>query len=88
MVTKDGRTYYHRKLRTAVNSIEFYLPYLYTYQREEQDGMPNTNNKIEGAFTELKKNLNNHSGMSIENRKRFISGYFMDKLYHYLIGCF
>ena len=26
-------------------------------------GMPNTNNKIEGVFTDLKKNLNNHSGM-------------------------
>lgn len=86
---KDGRTYYlHRKLRTAVNSIDFYLPYLYTYQRDELYGMPNTNNKIEGAFTDLKKNLNNHSGMSIENRKRFISGYFMDKIYYYLIGRF
>lgn len=50
MVTKDGRTYYHRKLRTAVNSIEFYLPYLYTYQREEHEGMPNTYNKIEEAL--------------------------------------
>lgn len=84
---KDGRTYYlHRKLRTAVNSIDFYLPYLYTYQRDELDGMPNTNNKIEGTFTDLKKNLNNHSGMSIENRKRFISGYFIDKLYRYFLG--
>ena len=34
--------------------------------------MPNTNNKIEGTFTDLKKNLNNHSGMSTKNRKRFI----------------
>ena len=39
--------------------------------------MPNTNNKIEVTFTELKKNLNNHSGMSKENRKRFISGFFL-----------
>ena len=39
--------------------------------------MPNTNNKIEGTFTDLKKNLNNHSGMSQENRKRFISGFFL-----------
>ena len=82
---KDGKTYYlHRKLRTAVNSIDFYLPYLYTFEREELDGMPNTNNKIEGAFTDLKKNLNNHSGMSIENRMRFISGYFMYKMYTYI----
>ena len=39
--------------------------------------MPNTNNKIEGTFTDLKKNLNNHSGMSQENRKRFIIGFFL-----------
>ena len=26
--------------------------------------MPNTNNKIEGTFTDLKKNLNNHSGLT------------------------
>ena len=43
--------------------------------------MPDTNNKIEGTFTDLKKNLNNHSGMSIQNRMRFISGYFTDMLY-------
>ena len=37
--------------------------------------MPDTNNKIEGTFTDLKKNLNNHSGLTQENRKRFISGF-------------
>ena len=36
--------------------------------------------KIEGTFTDLKKNLNNHSGMSIRNRVRFINGYFSDRL--------
>lgn len=57
--------------------IDTYLPYLFTYQHPDCKGMPNTNNKIEGTFTDLKKNLNNHSGMSIENRKRFISGFFL-----------
>ena len=69
------------RLRSAMNSLDYYLPYLYTYQRPECEGMPNTNNKIEGTFTDLKKNLNNHSGMSIQNRMRFISGYFTDMLY-------
>ena len=81
-VHKDGKSYYlHRRLRSAMNSLDYYLPYLYTYQRPECEGMPNTNNKIEGTFTNLKKNLNNHSGMSIQNRMRFISGYFTDMLY-------
>ena len=81
-IHKDGKSYYlHRRLRSAMNSLDYYLPYLYTYQRPECEGKPNTNNKIEGTFTDLKKNLNNHSGMSIQNRMRFISGYFTDMLY-------
>jgi hypothetical protein len=75
---KDGKMHYtHRRLRAAMNSLDFYLPYLFTYQQEDCEGMPNTNNKIEGTFTDLKKNLNNHSGLTLENRKRFINGFFL-----------
>ena len=75
---KNGKTRFtHRRLRSAVHSIDFYLPYLFTYQKETCIGMPNTNNKIEGTFNDLKKNLNNHSGMNEENRKRFICGFFL-----------
>ena len=75
---KDGKMHYtHQRLRAAINSLNFYLPYLFTFQREDCQGMPNTNNKIEGTFTDLKKNLNNHSGLTMENRKRFISGFFL-----------
>lgn len=75
---KNGRFFFtHKRLRTLVNSIRFYMPYLFTFQHTGCEGMPNTNNKIEGIFTDLKKNLNNHSGMSIENRKRFINGFFL-----------
>ena len=78
---KDGRIcYLHRKVRIVVRSIDFYLPYLFTFQRLECEGMPNTNNKIEGTFTDLKKSLNNHTGMSQQNRKRFISGFFLQRL--------
>lgn len=75
---KNGQTpFRHRNLRAAMHSLDFYLPYLFTYQEPECEGMPNTNNKIEGTFTDLKRNLNNHSGMSLINRKRFISGFFL-----------
>ena len=74
----DGKMHYtHQRLRAAMNSLNFYLPYLFTYQLDGCKGMPNTNNKIEGSFTDLKKNLNNHSGLTMENRKRFISGFFL-----------
>ena len=75
---KNGKTRYrHRRLRSAMHSLDFYLPYLFTYQEEGCEDMPNTNNKLEGTFTDLKKNLNNHSGMNEENRKRFICGFFL-----------
>ena len=60
-----------------VNSIDFYLPHLFTYQNPECEGMPNTNNKIEGTFTDLKKNLNNHSGLTIDHRRLLIIAYFL-----------
>ena len=75
---KNGKTRYrHRRLRSAVRSLDFYMPYLFTCQEKGCEGMPNTNNKLEGTFTDLKKNLNNHSGMNEENRKRFIRGFFL-----------
>ena len=71
-----GRSIYtHQRLRSAKISISTYLPYLFTF--EEVDGMPNTNNLIEGTFTDLKKNLRNHPGMSEENRKRMMNGFFL-----------
>ena len=71
-----GKTYYtHRRLRSALASIRFYLPYLFTWRLV--DGMPNTNNRLEGIFTDLKRNINNHSGMSRKNRERFINGFFL-----------
>lgn len=77
---KDGKTcYLHRRVRTVMHSIDFYLPYLFTYQRPDCAGMPNTNNKIEGTFTDLKKNLNNHSGLSVDHRKQFITAFFQSK---------
>ncbi len=77
---KDGKSYYlHRRVRTLVNSLDFYLPYLFTFQREDCAGMPNTNNKIEGTFTDLKKNLNNHSGLTQKHRRLFIIAYFLNR---------
>lgn len=77
-ILKSGkRQFTHKRLRSAMHSIDFYLPFLFTYQKPGCKGMPNTNNKVEGIFTDLKRNLNNHSGMSVDNRKRFISGFFL-----------
>lgn len=71
-----GKEFYtHQRLRSAMVSLSFYLKWLFTF--ESVPGMPNTNNLIEGTFTDLKRNLRNHSGMSEENRKRFMNGFFL-----------
>ena len=71
-----GRTIYtHQRLRSAMVTISFYMKWLFTF--ESVDGMPNTNNLIEGTFTDLKKNLRNHPGMTARNRKRFMNGFFL-----------
>lgn len=72
-----GKSHYtHRRLRTAMNSLNFFLPYLFTFQHDDCIGMPNTNNLIEGVFSDLKKNLNCHCGMNENSRRRFIAGFF------------
>lgn len=75
--TKDeqtGKTHFtHKKLRSAWLSLKRTLPHLFVF--ENLDGMPNTNNALEGTFTALKNRLRNHNGMSKENRKRFIDGF-------------
>lgn len=71
-----GRTIFtHQRLRSAMLSLSFYLPYLFTFENVE--GMPNTNNMIEGTFTDMKKNLRNHPGMNEKNRKRMMNGLFL-----------
>lgn len=71
-----GKTIYtHQRLRSAMVSLSFYLPYLFT--SEDVEGMPNTNNMIEGTFTDMKKNLRNHPGMSVENRNWMMNGFFL-----------
>lgn len=71
-----GRTIFtHQRLRSAMTSITTYLPHLFTFAQVE--GMPNTNNMIEGTFTDMKKSIRNHPGMNGTNRKRMINGFFL-----------
>ena len=71
-----GHTVYtHQRLRSAMISISTYIPFLFTF--EDVDGMPNTNNMIEGTITGMKKTLRNHPGMIKENRKRMMIGFFL-----------
>jgi hypothetical protein len=69
---RDKRTgksrYVHKRLRSACLSLKRNMPYLWTWYDHIEPGMPNTNNALEGMFTDLKTKIRNHPGISKENR--------------------
>jgi hypothetical protein len=72
-----GKTYFtHKKLRSAWRSIKNNLPYLFVFERFKEFNIPNTTNDLEGSFGALKKRLNNHNGLTLERKKKFIDGFF------------
>ncbi len=74
---RTGKSHYkHKRLRSAHLSIKRNMPYLWIWYDYKGIGIPNTNNALEGKFTDLKTKLRNHSGLSIKNRMIFIDEYF------------
>ena len=74
---KTGKTLYtHRRLRSAYLSLKRNMKYLWTWYDHIDLGIPNTNNALEGVFTDLKTKLRNHNGLSKNHRKIFIDEYF------------
>jgi hypothetical protein len=80
--TRDSKTgksrYVHKRLRSAYLSLKRNMPYLWTWYEHIEVGIPNTNNALEGMFTDLKTKLRNHPGLSKEHRKKFIDEYFRE----------
>ena len=78
--SRDRRTgknhYIHKPLRSAYLSLKRNMPFLWTWQDHGEIDIPNTNNALEGVFTDLKTKLRNHAGLSKERRKKFIDEYF------------
>jgi len=74
---KTGKSHYtHKKLRGAWRSIRNNLPYLFVFEHFKDLNIPSTTNDLEGSFAALKKRLNNHNGLSLERKKKFIDGFF------------
>ena len=70
----DGKHwhYTHKKIRSAYRSLMTNLPYLFTFQRYPALHMPNTTNSLDGFFTQMKKLLRVHNGLSEERRNRVV----------------
>ena len=67
--------YVHKRLRSAYKSLERNKEYLFTWYDNMELGIPNTNNKLEGTFTDLKNKLRNHNGLSRTRKEKFIDGF-------------
>jgi len=67
--------YIHKRLRSAYKSIERNKKYLFTWYDNIELGIPNTNNQLEGSFTDLKNKLRNHNGLSRKRKEKFIDGF-------------
>jgi len=52
------------------------MTYLWTFSDFEKLGIPNTNNALEGTFTDMKTKLRNHNGLAENRWKVFIDEYF------------
>ena len=69
----SGKTHFtHRPLRSAFLSLKRNMPYLWMAHDNPNQGIPNTNNALEGMFTDIKSKLRVHSGIKKANRRRFL----------------
>lgn len=71
--------YVHKRLRSAFKSLDRNKPYLFNWYDNPGLGIPNTNNKLEGTFTDLKNKLRNHNGLSNSRKKKFIDQFLSEQ---------
>jgi len=64
--------YTHKKIRSAYRSLKNNAPFLFTFQRYPERGIPNTTNSLDGFFGQMKKLLRVHNGLSEERRNRVV----------------
>lgn len=69
--------YTHQRLRSAVNSINRYRPYLFTYQQHRW--LKATNNSVEGSNAGLKGFLGIHNGLRPDRKLKLIHYYLLHK---------
>ena len=65
--------YIHRNVRSAYQSLDTNLPFLFTYQKYPERNIPNTTNSLDGSFSALKKKLAVHHGLRRDRRYKVIS---------------
>lgn len=71
--------YKHRNVRSAYASIRRYFDYLFTYEKYPEFNIEKTTNRIEGLFSELKRSLIAHNGLTKKHKIMFIKDFLNKK---------
>ena len=78
-IKKNKPPFMRPRLRSAYFSIKRNMPILWTFYDRPETELPNTNNALEGLFSELKVKVGVHRGISRENRRKLIDEYIKRK---------
>ena len=76
-IKRNMPPYMRPRLRSAYLSLRRNMPLLWTFYDHPETGLPNTNNGIEGLFSDLKGKLRVHRGISKDNRKKLLEEYIL-----------
>ena len=77
--TTGKEQFTHRKLMAAYKSLQKNLPYLFTYKTHPDLQISNTTNALDGgAFTQLKKLIKLHQGISRSLKMKLIDDYLVN----------
>lgn len=76
-IKRNMPPYMRPRLRSAYLSLKRNMPLLWTFYDHPETGLPNTNNGIEGLFSDLKGKLRVHRGISKDNRKKLLDEYIL-----------
>ena len=71
--------YMRPRLRSAYLSIKRNMQFLWTFYDYPKTGLPNTNNALEGVFSDIKSKTRVHRGISRDNRKKLLDEYIKRK---------
>lgn len=67
--------YMRPRLRSAYLSLKRNMPLLWTFYDHPETGLPNTNNALEGVFSDIKGKIRVHRGISKESRRKMLDEY-------------
>ena len=69
--------YMRPRLRSAYLSLRRNMNLVWTFYDRPEPGLPNTNNALEGVFSDIKSKVRAHRGISKDNRRKLLDEYIM-----------